>query len=115
MSIGVEISLRIPDVKNPLQEVAGGSFSNGDVRFSKPLTVPSLPKPGDLVDLMASGVPFQATVVRAHWHEKKELFVVSCTYASRSIPRPEYLALMEDREWTRQPLWGARPRRDAPM
>jgi len=112
----VEINLRIPSVKDPLKEAQGGSFSNVDVRFAKRVTAPRLPKPGDIVDLMTRpDITFQATVVRADWNEEKELFVVSCRYSGVSIPRPEYLALMGDHEWTRKPLWGARRRRDDPV
>ena len=105
MSIEVEINLRIPTVKEPLKDAAGWPINTGDVRFTKRVKAPSLPKPGDVVDLMARpDHTFQATVVRADWHEEKELFVVSCKYSKQSIPRPHYLALMEDHEWTMKPL-----------
>ena len=103
----VEINLRIPSVKEPLKDVSGWPISNGDIRFLKRITVPSLPKPGDAVEL--SALPdhaFQATVVQANWHEEKQVFVVACKYAKTSIPRPQYLAIMEDPEWTRKPLLG---------
>ena len=101
----VEINLRIPSVKDPLKDASGWPINNGDIRFLKRITVETLPKPGDLVDLtMRPDYKFQATVVRADWHEEKELFVVACKYAKTSIPRPEYLAIMEDSEWTRKPL-----------
>lgn len=112
----VEINLRIPAVKDPLKDADGGSFSNVDVRFAKRVTAPRLPKPGDVVDLMTrSDGTFQADVVRADWHEEKELFVVSCRYSGTSIPRSQYLALMGDPDWTRKPLWGARSRKGAPQ
>ena len=103
----VEINLRIPSVKDPLKDASGWPINNGDIRFLKRITVETLPKPGDLVDLTTRpDYKFQATVVRADWHEEKELFVVACKYAKTSIPRPEYLAIMEDSEWTRKPLLG---------
>ena len=112
MSIEVEISLKIPAVTDPLKDARGWPIKNCDVRFSKRFRAPALPKPGDVVDLLTRpDFSFQATVMRADWHEEKELFVVSCTYASTSIPRPEYLALMGDQDWTRKPLWGVHAHR----
>ena len=116
MSIEVEINLRIPAVKDPLKDAKGWPISNGDVRFAKRFMTPALPKPGEFVNLMIRpDVTFQATVVRSDWHEEKQLFVVSCRYSGVSIPRPEYLALMEDHDWTRKALWGARTRGNAPV
>ena len=101
----VEISLRIPNVKDPLKGPDGWPVVNGEVRFAKRLQSPKLPKPGDIVDLTTRpDVKFQATVIRADWHEEKELFVVACRYLGTSIPRENYLALMADDEWTRRPL-----------
>jgi hypothetical protein len=105
VSIEVEINLRIPAVKDPLKNAAGWPINNGDVRFTKRVKAPTLPKPGDIVDLMTRpDYKFQATVTRADWHEEKEVFIVSCKYSRQSIPRPQYLALMDDHEWTMKPL-----------
>jgi len=101
----VEINLRIPAIKDPLKDTAGWPIDNGDVRFTKRVTTLTLPKVGDVVELMIRPEhTFQATVTRADWHEEKEMFVVGCKYSKQSIPRPEYLALMEDHEWTMKPL-----------
>src|SRR5436309_2545457 len=101
----VEISLRIPAVKDPLKDATGWPINNSDVRFIKRVKTETLPKPGDVVDLMTRPDHiFQATVVQSDWHEEKEIFVVSCRYAKQSIPRPQYVALMEDSEWTMKPL-----------
>jgi hypothetical protein len=105
VSIEVEIKLRIPAVKDPLKDASGWPINNGDVRFTKRIKAQTLPKPGDIVELMTQpDCTFQATVTRADWHEEKEMFIVSCKYSKQSIPRPQYLALMEDREWTMKPL-----------
>ena len=105
MSIEVEINLRIPAVKDPLKDSAGWPINNGDIRFTKRVKAQTLPKPGDVVELVTRpDYTFQATVTRADWHEEKEMFIVSCKYSKQSIPRPHYLALMEDHEWTRKPL-----------
>jgi hypothetical protein len=107
MAMEVEISLRIPAVKEPLKNVAGLPINNGEVRFKKCITAQTLPKPGDVVELTTRpDHRFQATVMRSDWHHEKEMFVVSCKYSKQSIPRSEYLALMEDHEWTMKPLLG---------
>lgn len=101
----IEINLKIPTVKDPLKDESGFPISNQDIRFLKRVDVPSLPKPGDVLDLtIQPDHQFQATVIRSDWHEEKELFVVACRYTNRSITRPEYVALMADREWNRKPL-----------
>jgi len=105
MATEVEINLRIPAVKDPLKNEVGWPINNSDVRFSKRITLETLPKPGDVVDLMTQpDHTFQATVTRADWHEEKAIFVVSCRYAKQSIPRPQYLALMSDAAWTMKQL-----------
>jgi hypothetical protein len=105
MSIEVEINLRIPAIKDPLKNEVGWPINNTDVRFSKRLRAETLPKPDDVIDLMTQpDHVFQATVTRADWHEEKAIFVVFCKYAKQSIPRPQYLALMADSEWTMKPL-----------
>jgi hypothetical protein len=105
VSIEIEINLRIPAVKDPLKNSSGWPINNGEVRFTKHVNTPTLPKPGDVVELMTQpNHKFEATVTRADWHEEKEIFIVSCKYAKQSIPRPHYLALMEDHEWTMKPL-----------
>jgi hypothetical protein len=101
----IEISLRIPAVKDPLKDGSGSPINNSDVRFMKQIESEHLPKPGELVDLsVRPDGAFQATVVRSDWHEAKALFVVSCKYAKTSIPRSEYLALMNDHEWAMKSL-----------
>jgi hypothetical protein len=101
----VEINLRIPAIKDPLKDGAGWSINNADVRFTKRVTLHSLPKVGEFVELMIRPeYRFQATVTRADWDEGKEMFIVACRYSKTSIPRPEYLALMNDHEWTMNPL-----------
>lgn len=101
----IEINLKIPTVKEPLKDESGWPISNQDIRFLKRVEVPVLPKPGEVLDLtIQPDHQFKATVIRSDWHDEKELFVVACRYTNRSIPRPQYLALMDDREWIRKPL-----------
>ncbi len=101
----IEINLNIPTIKDPLKDESGWPISNQDIRFLKRVVVSGVPKAGDVLDLtIQPDHQFQATVVRSHWHEEKELFVVECRYTNRSIARSEYLALMADREWIRKPL-----------
>ena len=105
VSMEIEINLRIPAVKDPVKNEAGWPINNADVRFTRRVKTQTLPKAGDLVDLMTRpDHAFQATVTRADWHEEKSMFIVSCKYSKASIPRPEYLALMADQDWTMTPL-----------
>lgn len=105
ITMEVEINLRIPAVKDPIKSSDGWPINNADIRFVKRIEVPKLPKPGDLIELTARpDVLFQGSVTRSDWHDEKEMFVVACRYALPSIPRPQYLSLMADSEWTRRPL-----------
>jgi hypothetical protein len=101
----VEINLQIPTVKDPIKNADGWPVNNADIRFIKCIDLTPLPKPGDLIDLtVRPNHVIQASVTRRDWHEEKEMFVLACRYALRSIPRPQYLALTEDPDWTRRPL-----------
>ncbi len=82
----------------------GYPIDHSMVRFKKMLSVPSIPKPGEPLPLVSSGRTFESKVVRADWHEGRELFVVACQYASRSISPDEYAAIMGDPEWEMKPL-----------
>ena len=83
----------------------GYPIDNSSVRFKKLIPVPSLPKPGESLQLTTrSGQPFEAKVVRADWSEDRSLFVVSCQFANRSIQADEYAALVNDPDWQMKPL-----------
>jgi hypothetical protein len=105
MSIQVEVSLRIPSVKNPMMDENGYPLDHASIRFITSITVPAIPKPGTTLQLStSSGKTFSCDVVRADWSEDKELFVVSCKYSNRSIPPDEYGALVNDADWRMRPL-----------
>ena len=105
MSIEVEVNLRIPRVKVPVLDEKGYPIDNGTVRFTKLIQVPSIPKPGDNLSLTTrSGGTFASKVVRADWNEGRNLFVVACQYANRSITADEYAALIQDPDWEMKPL-----------
>jgi hypothetical protein len=105
MSIPVEVNLKIPRVKVPVLDEHGYPIDNGTVRFTKMITVPSIPKPGTSLELsMSSGKTFACEVTRADWNEERELFILSCKYANRSIPAEDCAALFSDAEWKVKPL-----------
>jgi hypothetical protein len=105
MSIQVEVSLRIPSVKNPMLDENGYPLDHASIRFITRITVPAIPKPGTTLNLStSSGKAFNCDVVRADWSEEKEMFVVSCKYANRSIPAEDCAALYHDPEWQVRPL-----------
>jgi hypothetical protein len=105
MSMEVEVSLRIPNMKVRALDENGYPIDNSSVRFKKRLVVPSIPKPGDPLQLStSSGSTFESKVVRAEWDEGKSMFVLACQYGNRSITADEYGALVNDPDWEMKPL-----------
>ena len=105
MSIEVEANLRIPGltVRSPTE--VDKVINNSSVRFTTLIQVPSIPKPGTPLLLTTSnGHTLESTVTRADWSEDRSLFIVSCTYAKRSISFDEYNALVNDGGWTMKQL-----------
>jgi len=105
MPMEVEISLRVPNMKVRALDEHGYPIDHSAVRFKKMIEVPSIPKPGDNLSLTTrSGGTFASKVVRADWNEGRNLFVVACQYANRSITADEYAALIQDPDWEMKPL-----------
>ena len=101
----VEVSLRVPNMKVRALDENGYPIDHANVRFRKMIQVPAIPKPEQALELTTrSGMVIPARVVRADWIESRELFVLSCQYANRSITAEEYGALNEDPEWELKPL-----------
>ena len=106
MAQTVEISLRIPSlrVKNEGTGVAE-TITNSEVRFSTQMDLPSVPKPGAILEMTAgSAGPFECEVVRSDWRDDKNMFVVACRYSKRSISAADYHALMNAPGWQVRPL-----------
>jgi hypothetical protein len=105
MSREVEVSLRVPNMKIRALDENGYPIDHANVRFRKMINLPAIPKPDQTLELdTQSGKVIQARVVRSDWIESRELFVVSCQYANRSITAEEYGALSEDPSWELKPL-----------
>ena len=105
MPMEVEVSLRVPNMKVRALDEHGYPIDHSAVRFKKLIEVAKIPKPGETLSLATrSGGSFVSKVVRADWHEGKNLFVVSCQYANRSITQEEYSALIQDPDWEMKPL-----------
>jgi hypothetical protein len=105
MSREVEVSLRVPNMKVRALDENGYPIDHASVRFKKLITVPSIPKPDDILELTTrSGKPFPARVVRADWNESRALFILSCQYGNRAISAEEYAALANDPDWELKPL-----------
>jgi hypothetical protein len=97
----VEVSLKIPSLTIRGADMAVKRIDNHPIRFKKRIVVPSIPKPGDPLQVtVRSGATFDCTVVRADWSESAEIFVVTSTYARRSIAPSDYDALIADPDWT---------------
>ena len=105
MDMDVEINLKIPNIKNAALDENGYPIDSGSIRFTKTIRVPAVPKPGQVLPLStSSGQTFECEVIGANWHEERELFVVYCKYAKRSIPQDHYDALMRSADWRMKPL-----------
>jgi hypothetical protein len=105
MPIDVEANMKIPRLTIRAANQPDKVIDNSAVRFIKRIQVPAIPKPGAPLTLTASGgQTYESTVTRADWHEEKAIFVVSCSYAKRSISADDYHALVNDPDWTMKPL-----------
>jgi hypothetical protein len=105
VSIDVEVNLKIPTLTVRLAEGNRKRIDNRSVRFIKRITVTAIPKPRESLKLSTQGgLSFRCSVARLDWSEERNLFVVSCVYAPRSITAEKYQALMTDTDWTRKEL-----------
>jgi hypothetical protein len=100
MPIEVEVSLKIPSFTARVAGEPDRKVDNSMVRFAKRIVVEAIPKAGDTLSLSTrTGAPFECTVTRADWDEHKNMFVIACSHARRSIPS-EHDALLADPDWT---------------
>jgi hypothetical protein len=105
MSIEVEVNVKIPTLTIKSANEPPKIIDNSSVRFTKLIKVPSILKPGTPLQLTTSrGETFECTVTRADWSDERELFILSCNYAKRSISPDQYEALANDAEWTMRQL-----------
>jgi hypothetical protein len=100
----IEVNLRIPQVKEPLKDENGWPINNATIRFTVRVEVPQVPKVGEVISLATTSGSFDASVTQTEWNDEKELFIVNCRYAQRTMPHDEYVALMNDPQWNRKPL-----------
>ena len=100
----VEVSLRVPNMKVRALDENGYPIDHSAVRFKKLISVEKIPKAGETLQLTSSDRTFEAKVVRSDWHESRDLFVLSCQYANRSISSEEYQAIVSDPTWEMKPL-----------
>lgn len=102
----VEISLRIPSLRVRREgKEDPETIANNDVRFSKQVVLDTIPKPGAIINMeLSSGTKFDCEVVRSDWHDDKNMFVIACRYAKRSISPTEYQDLMDSSDWLMKPL-----------
>jgi hypothetical protein len=105
MSKPIEVRLRIPrNNKAPLLDDGGYPLDMASVRFRKVMSVPSIPKTGERIELTAGSRTFPAVVTVAEWSDTDERFVVACQYGLRSIPVEDQNALVADPDWQLTPL-----------
>ena len=106
MPIQLEVNLKIPRVTLRPADGPVQVIDNSALRYTKLIHVPSVPKAGEVLQVPAG--PFQTfdcTVTRADWNDQRELFIVSCSYAKRSMSAEEYEALVNDVAWKSKPLF----------
>jgi hypothetical protein len=107
MVMNVEIELKIPTLTVKKDDGQDTRIDNQHVRFRKVVEVPAFPQPGSKIKLSAGGGPsleFECAVIRADWHEAKQMFVLSCKYPNTRIFSHEYEALLNDPQWERTEL-----------
>ncbi len=101
MSQIVEISLRIPSLRITRKDTeAPRIINNAEIRFCKQIEVASIPKRGVVLTMSTSfGVTFDYEVLRSDWHHDKNMFVIACRYAKRSVSAADYQAFMGASDW----------------
>ena len=101
MTHTVEVRLKIPSLRAQGQSAdAPTAIANDDVRFIKHIELEKIPRPGELLTMTAgSGASFQCEVVRSDWHDDKNMFMIACRYARRTISEAEYRGLMNAPDW----------------
>ena len=101
MAQTVEIRLRIPSLRAHGQRTESPTvIANADVRFIKQVELADIPRPGELLTMTTqSGATFQCEVVRSEWQDDKNMFVIACRYARRTIAEAEYRELMDAPDW----------------
>jgi hypothetical protein len=103
--ICVEINMRLPNITIRSAHEPARVIVNADVRFTKRVDVAVLPRTGDRLELSTrGGCRLPVTIKRVDWHDEKELFVVGCQYAERSVPPQAYDSLKADPDWHAKPL-----------
>ena len=102
--IEITVNLKIPSltVRPPLEPPR--RIDNSGVRFITRVTVPSLPKPGEQLQLSADTAPIVCQVIKALWDEGLNMFIVYCHYSHRSIALDTYNALVQGSAWMERPL-----------
>jgi hypothetical protein len=105
--VNVLVNLRIPSlmVKSP-DDSPAKRVDNSALRFMKNVELAAIPKAGEILDMTAAAAsaPFKCTVKIAHWDERENIFIISCSYAKPSIPEADYRALVASSDWTAKPL-----------
>ena len=104
--IQVEVNLKIPRVTLRPADGPAQVIDNSAIRYTRLIDVPAVPKAGEVLQVAAG--PFQTfdcSVTRSDWSDERELFIVSCSYAKRSMSGEEYDALVNDAEWKSKPLF----------
>jgi hypothetical protein len=101
MTHTVEVRLKIPSLRAQRERTDSPSkIANDDVRFIKQVALEGIPQAGAVLTMtIGSAETFQCEVVRSEWHDDKNMFVIACRYAKRTISEAEYRALKDAPDW----------------
>jgi len=100
----VEINLKVPSLTIRASDKPDQRVDNRHIRFTKRITVETVPTAGDWLELSMHGESFHCTVQRKDWHEEKNLFVVECVFGRRTITEAELEGFMSDPDWATKQL-----------
>ena len=106
MSQIVEIRLRIPSLRIAREDTdVPRTINNAEIRFCKQIEVDAIPKPGVVLTMSSSdGATFDSEVLRADWHHDKNMFVIACRYAKKSVSAAEDHAFIRAADWQARSL-----------
>ena len=104
MASEVELNLKVPSLTVKTPGKPDRKIDNSSVRLSKRISVESIPKAGEWLQVSAGAESFECTVTRTDWDDGKNLFVVACAFSRRSITAAELDALLNDPAWATKQL-----------
>ena len=106
MSMWIEVTIKVPGVPAQRGVEERTSITTLQTRFTKRMEFESVPKVGESLEVrIRPDVVYHSIVKHVEWSEGKDLFVVFCDCKkNRGTAAADYLALLNDSEWSRREL-----------